>query len=125
MDNSLLLGIGRVFVPIPRQIWQRDVARSARQFENALQELSEAHLRVRNFVVRELPRYGRPLSPELIANRLDLPVDQVQAILDELERKKVFLFRDEQGAVIWAYPVTAVSTPHRVTLSTGEQFFAA
>ena len=123
--NNLLLGIWRVLLPVPHPIWQRDVARSAKQLNSVRQGLSPAHCRVRDFVVRELPRYGRPLSPELIANQLDLPISQVQHILDELEKKKTFLFRNAQGAVTWAYPVTAVPTPHRVISSTGEQFFAA
>jgi hypothetical protein len=36
-----------------------------------------------------------------------------------------FLFRNEQGAVAWAYPVTVDRTPHYVTFSTGEQVYAA
>jgi hypothetical protein len=36
-----------------------------------------------------------------------------------------FLFRNEEGAVTWAYPVTVERTPHRVSLSTGEQVYAA
>ncbi len=47
------------------------------------------------------------------------------AILDELERNKTYLFRDAQGAVLWAYPVTAEPTPHPVTFSTGERIYAA
>jgi hypothetical protein len=36
-----------------------------------------------------------------------------------------FLFRNEQGAVAWAYPVTTDTTQHDVTFSTGEQLHAA
>jgi hypothetical protein len=36
-----------------------------------------------------------------------------------------FLFRNEHGAVEWAYPVTAARTPHRVAFSTGERINAA
>jgi hypothetical protein len=36
-----------------------------------------------------------------------------------------FLFRNEQGSVTWAYPVTVDQTPHRVTFSSGEQVYAA
>jgi hypothetical protein len=49
----------------------------------------------------------------------------VNAILDELEKHMTFLFRDEQGAVAWAYPVTVDRTPHHVTFDTGEQVYAA
>jgi hypothetical protein len=83
------------------------------------------HHRVRDFVVRELPRIGTPLPPELIADSLALPMQQVKRLLDELETHMTFLFRNDRGAVVWAYPVTVDPTAHRVTFSTGEQVNAA
>ena len=87
--------------------------------------MSEEHHLVRNFVVRELPNAGEPLSPEFIAQELDLPVSRVVLILEELEKHLTFLFRNKQGAVTWAYPVTVDRTPHHVTFNTGEQIYAA
>jgi hypothetical protein len=49
----------------------------------------------------------------------------VNTILDDLEKKLTFLFRNEEGAVAWAYPVTVDKTPHHLTFSTGEQLYAA
>jgi hypothetical protein len=49
----------------------------------------------------------------------------VNDVLDELERRMTFLFRNQAGAVAWAYPVTVDVTPHHVTFSTGEQVYAA
>jgi hypothetical protein len=80
---------------------------------------------VRNFVVKELPYVGEPLSPEFVARALDLPVNRLDVILDELEKHMTFLFRNEHGAVAWAYPVTADTTPHHITFNTGEQLYAA
>jgi hypothetical protein len=87
--------------------------------------MSPEHHAVRNFAVTELPRAGQPLAPETIARRLDLPLEQVNAILADLEKHMTFLFRNEQGAVAWAYPVTVEPTPHRVTFSSGEKLYAA
>ena len=120
MDDSLLLGLWRYMIPIPRLVWRRHVRGDAR-----LEFMSEAHHRIRNFVVKELPRVGIPLSPEFIAGELDLPLNQVTRILDDLEKHMTFLFRNEGGAVAWAYPVTADHTPHHTTFSTGEQIHAA
>jgi hypothetical protein len=120
MDASLLMGIGHRMVPLPRFVWQRHVQGGA-----DLDFMTEDHHRVRNFCVTALPRVGEPLSPELIAAELCLSVEQVVAILDDLERHMTFLFRDERGAVEWAYPVTAAQTPHRLTFSTGERIHAA
>ena len=54
-----------------------------------------------------------------------MPLIRVNTILDELEQNLVFLVRNEQGAVSWAFPVTVEPTPHRLTFSTGEQIYAA
>jgi hypothetical protein len=87
--------------------------------------MSKEHHLIRNFVVTELPRSGIPLSSEYIAQALKLPLDQVVSILDDLEDHMTFLFRNERGAVEWAYPVTVDQTPHRMTFSSGERVNAA
>jgi hypothetical protein len=125
MRNSLLLGIWRLMVALPEPLWQQEVARQARASVALLGFMSAEHHRVRDFVVRELPRAGRPLPPAAIAAAVDLPVEKVVTLLDELETHMTFLFRNEQGEVTWAYPVTVDRTPHRVTFSTGEQVYAA
>jgi hypothetical protein len=125
MSDRLLRGFWRLMIPIPRMLWQRQVARSAKRMEAGLGFMSEEHHSVRNLVVRELPGVGEPLSPEFIAQKLNLPTDRVEVILDELEKHMTFLFRNAEGAVVWAYPVTVASTPHEVTFSTGEQLYSA
>ena len=120
MDESLLLGIWKGTLPIPKMIWQRQVKGAAQ-----LDLMTEDHHRVRNFVVTELPRTGEPLSPDYIASSLHIPHDQVVKLLDDLEKHKTFLFRDNTGSVLWAYPVTVDQTPHEITFSTGECINAA
>ena len=121
MDESLLVGLWRLAIPIPPGIWtKRDQGGG-----DPLGFMTEAHHKVRNFAVLELPRSGKPLPPERIAQELQLPQARVAEILDELERHKTFLFRNAQGAVTWAYPVTVDPTPHRLSFSTGEQVYAA
>jgi hypothetical protein len=107
-------------LPIPRPLWQRHV-----QGGGHLDFMSEDHRRVRTYAVRELPRIAAPLPPERIAEALDLPLARVVEVLDDLERHMTFLFRNDQGAVVWAYPVTAERTPHRVTFDSGEQIYSA
>jgi hypothetical protein len=125
MDSNLLLGLLRWVFPVPRALWQMQVSRNARHLDAGLNFMSAEHHLIRNFVVRELPRVGNPLSPESIAQNLNLPIAQVKPILDDLEKHMTFLFRNGQGAVTWAYPVTVDKTPHHVALSTGEQVYAA
>jgi hypothetical protein len=120
MDDQLLLGLWRCVLPIPPQIWQRVV-----KGDSDLDFMSADHHRIRNLVVEALPRAGKPLTPEWISAKLDLSLPVVVEILDELERNLTFLFRDTEGAITWAYPVTVDRTPHHVSFSSGEQIYAA
>ena len=126
MNKRMLLGVWRHVVGLPRHLWQKRVNDSAKHTsEFDLTFMSADHHRVRDFAVTELPRTGAPLAPGGIAARLNLPVERVRLILDELEKNMTFLFRNPQGEVIWAYPVTVEPTPHRVKFSSGEEVYAA
>lgn len=110
---------------VPRLLWQEQIASDAKRTQVHLGFMTAEHHAVRDFAVRELPRVGKPLPPELIAAELRLPLARVKDILNDLEREKTFLFRNADGAVAWAYPVTVDETPHHVTFGTGEQVYAA
>jgi hypothetical protein len=125
MSEAILLGRGRHFVQIPRNEWEGHVAQAPQHSEIRLGFMSSEHHLVRYFVVRELPRIGAPIPPEMIAEELSLPLGRTKDILDELEQKLFFLVRNEQGSVYWAYPVTVDPTPHRLMFSTGERLYAA
>lgn len=120
MDDKLLLGIWRSVLPIPTNIWKRLIRGDA-----DLGFMSEDHHRVRDLVVREMPKEAKPLTSQWISQKLSLSVPEVISILDELERNMTFLFRNPQGAVSWAYPVTTDRTPHKLKFSTGEEIYAA
>jgi hypothetical protein len=125
MDKKPLLGMWRYLLPVPPQVWCGEVERSAEGGIREIKFMSQDHHRIRDLVVRELPRYGRPIPPLWIAKRFDLPLERVTAILEELERGMTFLFRNLLGEVVWAYPVTVDTTPHQVTFSLGEKIYAA
>jgi hypothetical protein len=67
----------------------------------------------------------KPIEPEFIAEKLNLPLERVKVLLEELERKLFFLVRNEAGAVAWAYPVTVERTPHRLDFNSGERLYGA
>ena len=125
MNKSILLGIWRFLVRIPRSIWQREVNQNEKQNRSRTDFMGEDHHKVRDFVVLELPRRGRPIRPEEISNELNLSPAKTQQILDELERGMTFLFRNAEGEVAWAYPVTVELTPHRLQFNSGERVYAA
>ena len=125
MSETVLLGRGRQVVELPRQTWEQHLAEAPQHGQARLRFMSEAHHQVRTFVVRELPRYGKPMEPEVISRALLLPIARVEGLLDELESNLFFLVRNRQGAVTWAYPVTVEPTPHRLSFSTGERLYGA
>ena len=125
MDKKLLLGLWRYLLPIPPALWRSEIAKSARGGQQSTAFMSPEHHLLRDLVVLELPRQAAPLSPQWIAARSGLSLERVAQILDELEKRITFLYRNPQGEVAWAYPVTADITPHHVTFSSGEQIHAA
>ena len=125
MKENVLLSAGQMFTEIPRETWEQHVKQAPEDIAKTLGFMTTAHHLIRNFVVRELPSVGKPLSPEWISAELNLSLKKTIEILDELEKNLFFLVRNEQGDVTWAFPVTADKTPHRMTFSTGERINAA
>jgi hypothetical protein len=125
MKSNILAGKGRSFSEMPWAEWELQLAQAPQRISALLTFMTEAHHKVRNFVVRELPRTGKPIPPETLSEALDLPMPRVAEILDDLEKHLFFLVRNEKGAVSWAFPVTVDKTPHRLAFSTGERLNAA
>jgi hypothetical protein len=112
-------------IPLPALLWKAMISRKANSVKSSLGFMSGEHQRIRDFVVSELPILAEPIAPETISRQLNLQLDQVNEILEELEKQLTFLFRNPKGEVTWAYPVTVENTPHQVTFSTGEKIQAA
>jgi hypothetical protein len=125
MSNKLMLGFWRYIINIPPFLWEKQISKAKRKFETEHSFLSEQHRSVHHFVVRELPYVGKPLPPELVTDKLHIPIDRTNVILHDLEKRMTFLWRNSEGEVVWAYPVTVDETPHQVTFSTGEELYAA
>ena len=125
MSKKLMLGFWRYIINVPPFLWEKQISKTKRKFETEYSFLSKEHQSVHHFVVRELPYVAKPLSPESVANQLGIPMHRVRNILDDLEERMTFLFRNNNGEVVWAYPVTVDKTPHHVSFSTGEGLYAA
>lgn len=125
MTEKILLGRGSEVQRMSRETFEQHLEHVPAHTHKRLAFMSEVHHRVRYYVVHELPRAGKPLSPASIATALDLSLTQVNDILAALERNLVFLVRNAQGEVVWAFPVTVAETPHRLTFSSGERCYGA
>ena len=125
MMPRILLGHNKRMLPVPWFIFTRLLKRGAGKTKAILGGLNDEQRRVHHFVVKMLPGYARPMPPGYIAESLEMDISVVIEILDELEQRLIFLFRPEGREVVWAYPVTAEPTPHKLAFSSGERFWAA
>ncbi|MBN1882485.1 MAG: hypothetical protein JW885_09955 [Deltaproteobacteria bacterium] len=125
LEGCCYLGLGRFMIPIPPCLLRRGLKDGAGKGRKSLRFMTPKHHLVRDFVVTEIPRRGKSLSPDYIAGELAMSRNELDVIVDELEEHMVFLYRVDGENVTWAYPVTAEPTPHHMTFSTGEFIYAA
>jgi hypothetical protein len=126
VNEIILIGRQSQIIEADAGQWRKQVMHSHQDSSTHLGFMTRDHHRIRNFVVTELPRNdGKPLSAQVIAERLSLALDMVIAILDDLQRHLFFLVLNPAGEVFWAFPVTLEQTPHRLRFSSGERTYAA
>jgi hypothetical protein len=123
--DTVLIGRGKTIGTIPRENWEEELALAPEAIGRRLEFMSPDHHLVRNFVVRELPRLGRSISPIEISDALHLTRERTERIVEDLERHLFFLVRGDGTEVSWAFPVTADETGHHLVFSTGERLDAA
>ncbi len=125
MEASILLGRAQEILAVPPDAWRQDLIQISQHGQSRLDFMTDTHHQIRYFVVQELAHRQKPIEPGLISHELNIPLDQVNAILDQLERRLFFLVRNALGAVAWAYPVTVEITRHRLVFSSGERLYGA
>jgi CRP-like cAMP-binding protein len=125
MSRQIIVGKGREIRNVPDDEFVNAVNHLPERMAERLAFMSRDHHAVRDFVVREMPRQRRPLSPRQIANVTGIDFPRVSAILSELEKHLFFLVRNSDGEVNWAFPVTTDPTSHRLSFSSGENIFGA
>ena len=125
MTDTVLIGRGDTISRIPRTDWEQEVRSAPEHISRRLAFMSNEHHLVRNFVVRELPRLGRPITLRAISRALRISPARTSAIVEDLERNLFFLVRPGGEEVSWAFPVTVADTGHHLVFSTGERLDAA
>ena len=125
MEEKILLGRDQKILEIPQATWKQHLTQIPQHSQSRLNFMTDAHHQIRYFVVREMVNRQKPIEPEFISQKLNIPLEQVKVILGELQEKLFFLVRNEQDAVIWAYPVTVETTPHKLRFASGERLYGA
>ena len=80
MKNRIMLGLWKYMLNVPTFLLdpKKQLMREKMRFEAAMGFMTEDHRRVHHFAVKELPHVKQPLSPDLIAQKLDLSRDRGQ-----------------------------------------------
>jgi len=125
MSGQIIVGKGQELRAIPDDAFRNAMDRLPGRMGERLAFMSHDHHTVRDFVVREMPRQSRPLSPRQIASITALDLSRVSTILSELDKNLFFLVRNSEGNVTWAFPVTTDQTAHPLSFSTGDRIYGA
>jgi hypothetical protein len=121
MSRTILVGSGPEIERVPDKSFVQGIKGLPGRMEARLAFMTRDHHVVRDFVVREMPRQPKPISPRQISLVTGLDLRKVSMILSDLERQLFFLVRDSEANVGWAFPVTTYSTAHKLTFSSGER----
>jgi hypothetical protein len=125
LKRKAFLGIWRFMIPLPQSMIKKDIRGMAKAICRNTAHISENDRKVHRFVVMTMTKTNNPVSPEYIAEKLEMTLDRVKDIIDKLEELKVFFYRYNNHGINWAYPVTAEKQIHKMVFSTGEQCNAA
>ena len=105
--------------------WALDPFQSEADLFQRIASLSDEERRVHHFIVKKMAVVKAPITAELIAGELGMPIHQVLEIINKLEKLKTFIYRSDGKGINWAYPLSLENTGFRMTAYSGEQFFAA
>ncbi len=125
MEDKILMGLGSLIQAASSAQWEQSLSAVPLHSQVRLNFMTEIHHRTRYFVVSELVKSQHPISPKWISKALDIPNQQVENILGDLEQNLFFLVRNEEGCVTWAFPFTVQPTAHSLTFSSGERLYGA
>jgi hypothetical protein len=123
--RKMYMGTWRFMLPIPLAISAKGVKKSVSGAKSKANQLSHEERYVHHFIVKNMAIAEEPIMAESIADILNIPLDRVNEIVDRLEAMKTFIYRSDGQGINWAYPLSMENTGHKITASTGEQFFAA
>jgi hypothetical protein len=123
--RKMYMGIWRFMLPVPLAISSKGMKRGVSGAKAKADLLSKEERKVHHFVVKEMAVADEPITTEFIGEKLSMSLKQVKDIVEKLEAMKTFCYRHDSQGINWAYPLAFEDTGHKMTASTGEQFFAA
>ena len=125
LKHRLYMGYCGFMMRIPPMLSDKGARRGEKGAKANADSLSKEERRVHHFIVKKMAVVKDPITAELIASELGMPIGNVNVIINKLENLKTFIYRNDGKGINWAYPLSLENTGFRMTASSGEQFFAA
>jgi hypothetical protein len=125
IKRKMYIGIWRFMLPLPMAISAKGVKRSVSGAKTKADLLSKEERKVHHFIVKQMAIAKEPILAEFIGEKLNISLNRVKDIVEKLEGMKTFCYRYNSQGINWVYPLSFEDTGHKITVSTGEQFFAA
>ncbi len=125
MKRKMYMGIWRFMLPLPLAISAQGLKRGVSGAKTKADLLSKEERKAHHFIVKQMAIAKESITAEFIGEKLTISLNRVKDIVEKLEAMKTFCYRSDSQGINWAYPLSFENTGHRMTVSTGEQFFAA
>ena len=125
LKHRLYMGFRGIMLRIPLLLSQRGSKRGAKGARENAERLTAEERRVHHHIVLKMVHAREPFTAEMIADEMGIETGRMQAIVDELENLKTFVFRSDGRRIDWAYPISLENTGFQMSASSGERFFAA
>jgi hypothetical protein len=123
--HKLYMGFRGFMMRIPPLLSEKGARKGEKGVKENTESLSDEERRVHHFIVMKMAVVNDPITADLIASEMGMPIDQVQDIINKLENLKTFIYRSDGNGINWAYPLSLENTGFRLTATSGEQFFSA
>ena len=70
MRNKLMAGVWRFMLGVPPLLWEKQIKKAEQKVKRSTRFMSPEQRSVHHLVVRELPRFSGPISPERVSQEL-------------------------------------------------------
>ena len=124
-SHKLYMGFRGFMMRIPPLLSEKGAKKGEKGARQNANSLSRNERRIHHLIVMKMAVINEPISAELIASEMGMPIDQVMDIINKLENLKTFIFRTDQKRIDWAYPLSLENTGFLLTATSGKRFFAA
>ena len=125
VKHKLYMGYQGIMLPIPPVLSEKGAQKGEKGARANANSLTDLERRVHHFIVLKMVKAREPITSDMIADEMEIPLDHACSIIDKLENLKTFIYRSDGKGIDWAYPLSLDNTGFLMTSSSGETFFAA